>query len=77
MIHRGAAALYQIREGMGEDAFIAGLANFYRKWNGKIAGLKQFVEAFNEAGGREYDLLIVDWLYTIDDYQGVLIDWFE
>ena len=77
VIHRGAAALYQIREGMGEDAFIAGLANFYRKWNGKIAGLKQFVEAFNEAGGREYDLLIVDWLYTIDDYQGVLIDWFE
>ena len=77
VIHRGAAALYQIREAMGAEVFTAGLANFYRQWNGKIAGLKQFVEAFNEAGGREYDLLIVDWLYTIDDYQGVMIDWFE
>lgn len=77
VIHRGAAALYQIREAMGAEVFTAGLANFYRQWNGKIAGLKQFVEAFNEAGGREYDRLIVDWLYTIDDYQGVMIDWFE
>ncbi len=77
VIHRGAAALYQIREGMGADAFMAGLANFYQTWNGKIAGLQQFVEAFDEATGRECDLLIVDWLYTIDDYQGVRIDWFE
>lgn len=77
VIHRGAAALYLIREGMGEDAFLSGLANFYQTWNGKIAGLQPFVEAFNEATGREWDLLIVDSLYTIDDYQGVLINWFE
>lgn len=77
VLHRGAAALYQIREAMGQELFLEGLANFYRTWNGKIAGLQQFVEAFNAVGDREYDLLIVDWLYTIDDYQGVLIDWFE
>ena len=75
--HRGAAAMYQIREAMGADNFIAGLRLFYRQYNGLSAGLKEFVGAFNEACNREYDLLIVDWMYTIDDYQGVIMDWFE
>lgn len=75
--HRGAAAMYQIREAMGYENFIAGLRLFYEQYNGKIAGLQEFVGAFNEACGREYDLLIVDWMYTIDDYQGVIMDWFE
>jgi len=74
---RGAAAMYQIREAMGYENFIAGLRLFYEQYNGSFAGLREFVGAFNEACGREYDLLIVDWLYTIDDYQGVIMDWFE
>lgn len=77
VLHRGAAAMYQIREAMGEENFLAGLRLFYEQYNGKSAGLKEFVGAFNEACGREYDMLIVDWMYTIDDYQGVIMDWFE
>ena len=77
VLHRGAAAMYQIREAMGADIFLAGLRLFYETWNGKTAGLQEFVAAFNEAAGREYDLLIVDWMYTIDDYQGVIMSWFE
>ena len=75
--HRGAAAMYQIREAMGNENFTAGLRRFFEQYNGGFAGLRVFVGAFNEACGREYDLLIVDWLYTIDDYQGVIMDWFE
>lgn len=77
VLHRGAAAMYQIREAMGHENFTAGLRLFYETWNGKTAGLQEFVAAFNQASGREYDMLIVDWMYTIDDYQGIVMDWFE
>jgi hypothetical protein len=75
--HRGAAAMYQIREGMSTDTFLAGLKEFYQRHNGGFAGLQDFVAAFNAMAQREYDLLIVDWLYTISDYQGLSISYFE
>lgn len=74
---RGAAALYQIREDMGTENFLAGLREFYRQYSGEFAGLEQFVGAFNAATGRECDLLIVDWMHTINDYQGHVIDYFQ
>lgn len=74
---RGAAAMYLIREAMGQEIFLNGLRHFYEMHNGGMAGLREFVAAFNDVGGREYDLLIVDTMYTMDDYQGVMMDWFE
>ena len=75
--HRGAAALYQIREAMGNETYLAGLQEFYARHNGGFAGLQDFVQALNAAARREYDLLIVDWFYTISEYQGLTITYFE
>lgn len=75
--HRGAAAFYLIREDMGTDMFLAGLREFYRQFNGRFAGLQDFVSAFNAVSDRTYDILIVDWLHTINDYQGHAIDFFQ
>ena len=75
--HRGAAALYQIREGMGTENFLAGLREFYEVYNGRIAGLQEFVSAFNAVSDRAWDMLIVDWFYTIDEYQGTTTSFFQ
>ena len=75
---RGAVVLHELREAMGLDALLDGLAGFYRM--GAAGGTlteMDFVAAMDAASGRSWEAFLTDWVFNVGDYVDQTITWFE
>lgn len=74
---RGTAVLYLMRQAMGEETFLQGLAGYLsRTWLSR-ATAADFLAAMNEADGSRWDEYLYGQMHNIDDYVGTGIQWFE
>lgn len=75
---RGTVVMHEMRVAMGREAFIAGLHRFYEAGlTGGLLGEYDFVAAFDEVTGGEWEDFITEWLFNVDDYVGHGIDFYE
>ena len=75
---RGAVVLHELREAMGLEALLAGLANFYRMGGEKdVLTEMDFVAALDAADGGSWEDFLTDWVFNVGDYVNQTIDWFE
>ena len=56
--NKGAMVLHMLRRLMGDEAFFAGLRDFYATWRYKKAGTDDFRVAMEKAGGRALEPLL-------------------
>lgn len=75
---RGAVVMHELRLSAGRDGLIDGLRLFYEK--GKQGGTlteMDFVDCLNEATGGDWETFLADWLYSVDEYIGQQIEFYE
>ena len=78
VLRRGAVVLHELRLAMGRQAFIDGLARFYRKGlGGNVLGEMDLVAALDEASGGSWEAFLTDWLFNVGDYVNQDMDWYE
>ena len=61
--NKGAMVLHMLRRLMGDEAFFAGLRDFYATWRYKKAGTDDFRVAMEKAGGRPLERFFDRWIY--------------
>jgi hypothetical protein len=61
--NKGAMALHMLRRLMGDEAFFAGLRDFYATWRYKKAGTDDFRAAMEKASGRPLDRFFDRWIF--------------
>ena len=61
--NKGAMVLHMLRRLMGDEAFFAGLRDFYATWRYKKAGTDDFRVAMEKAGGRPLERFFERWIY--------------
>ena len=61
--NKGAMVLHMLRRLMGDDAFFAGLREFYATWRYNKAGTDDFRVAMEKAGGRPLERFFDRWIY--------------
>ena len=61
--NKGAMVLHMLRRLMGDEAFFAGLRDFYATWRFKKAGTDDFRVAMEKAGGQPLDRFFDRWIY--------------
>jgi aminopeptidase N len=61
--NKGAMALHMLRRLMGDDAFFAGLRDFYATWRYKKAGTDDFRAAMEKASGRPLGRFFDRWIF--------------
>lgn len=75
---RGAAVMHELRLAMGREEWIAGIRQFYEMGlDNRLLGEMDFVEAFDQATGGDWETFLTDWLFNIDDYIDQQIDFYE
>jgi hypothetical protein len=63
--NKGAMVLHMLRRLVGDDAFFAGLRDFYQTWRFKKAGTDDFRVAMEKAaGGRSLERFFDRWIYA-------------
>jgi aminopeptidase N len=63
--NKGAMALHMLRRLLGDEAFFAGLRDFYQTWRFKKAGTEDFRAAMEKAsGGRSLERFFDRWIYA-------------
>jgi hypothetical protein len=63
--NKGAMALHMLRRLVGDEAFFAGLRDFYQTWRFKKAGTDDFRVAMEKAaGGRSLERFFDRWIYS-------------
>ena len=67
---RSAAALHEVENAMGEEAFWTGLQRYYSDYAFKMPVSDDLARAFQRATGRNWADAIYHWLYTVSDYAG-------
>lgn len=78
VLHRGAVVMHELRNAMGLESMIDGLAEFYRMgWDGHTLSEMELVNALDEASGGSWEAFLTDWLFNIDKYVNQSIEWFE
>ncbi|MGH9409124.1 MAG: M1 family metallopeptidase [Vicinamibacterales bacterium] len=60
---KGAIVLHMLRRLLGDDAFFAGLREFYQTWQYKKAGTDDLRVAMEHASGRPLARFFDDWIY--------------
>jgi len=60
---KGAMVLHMLRRLLGDDAFYAGLREFYATWRYKKAGTDDFRAAMEKAGGRSLERFFDRWIF--------------
>ena len=75
---RGAAAMHELRQAMGLEGLLGGLAAFYRM-GGAARTLTEmdFVAALDEATGGDWEKYATDVVLNIGEYVNQTIDWLE
>jgi peptidase M1-like protein len=61
--NKGAMVLHMLRRLMGDEAFYAGLRDFYATWRYNKAGTDDFRVAMEKAGGRPLERFFDRWIY--------------
>src|SRR3954454_13862676 len=61
--NKGAMVLHMLRRLLGDDAFFAGLREFYATWRYKKAGTDDFRAAMEKAGGRSLERFFDRWIF--------------
>jgi len=61
--NKGAMVLHMLRRLTGDDAFFAGLREFYATWRYKKAGTDDFRVAMEKVAGRPLDRFFDRWIY--------------
>ena len=61
--NKGAMVLHMLRRLMGDEAFFAGLRDFYATWRYKKAGTDDFRVAMEKAGGRPLERFFDRWIF--------------
>lgn len=75
---RGTVVMHEMRVAMGRENLIAGLRRFYEKGLATdLLGEYDFVSAFDEVTGGDWENFITEWLFNVDDYIGQQIDFYE
>jgi hypothetical protein len=62
--NKGAMVLHMLRRLLGDEAFFAGLRDFYQTWRFKKAGTDDLRVAMEKAGGRPLDRFFERWIYA-------------
>jgi hypothetical protein len=62
--NKGAMVLHMLRRLMGDEAFFAGLRDFYARWRYTKAGTDDFRVAMEKAGGQPLDRFFERWIYS-------------
>jgi hypothetical protein len=62
--NKGAMVLHMLRRLMGDEAFFAGLRDFYAKWRYAKAGTDDFRVVMEAAGGLPLDRFFERWIYS-------------
>ena len=61
--NKGAMVLHMLRRLMGDEAFFAGLRDFYATWRYTKAGTDDFRVAMEKAGGQPLERFFERWIY--------------
>jgi len=61
--NKGAMVLHMLRRLMGDEAFFAGLRDFYATWRYQKAGTDDFRAAMEKAGGQPLERFFERWIY--------------
>jgi hypothetical protein len=61
--NKGAMVLHMLRRLLGDDAFHAGLRDFYTTWRYRKAGTDDFRAAMEKAGGRPLERFFDRWIF--------------
>ena len=64
--NKGAMVLHMLRRLVGDEAFFAGLREFYATWRYKKAGTDDFRVAMEKAGGRPLQRFFDRWIFGSD-----------
>ena len=75
---RGAVVLHELREAMGLEALLQGLAKFYALGrDGRTLTEMDFVACMDAASGRSWKDFLTDWVFNVGEYVNQPIDWFS
>lgn len=75
---RGAAALHEFRVTVGREAFLDSLARYFREHGGGATVTEMdFLSAFNETTGKDWEAFLTELLFGMDEYALQEIDWYE
>ena len=77
IVDRGVAVLYEMRQVMGEEVFMQGLAEYVSRMRLDNATAGDFLSAMNDVSGRRWDEYLYGQMHNIDDYVGQGLEWFE
>jgi hypothetical protein len=61
--NKGAMVLHMLRRLVGDDAFFAGVRQFYEDWRFRKAGTDDFRQAMEKASGRDLSRFFEAWVY--------------
>jgi len=61
--NKGAMALHMLRRLVGDEAFFAGVRDFYQSWRYKKAGTDDFRAVMEKASGRPLERFFDRWIY--------------
>jgi hypothetical protein len=64
--NKGAVVLQMLRRLVGDEAFFAGLRQFYAEWRFKKAGTDDFRSCMEKASGRDLARFFESWIYTAE-----------
>ena len=75
---RGAVVFHELREAMGRDALLAGLAGFFHMGeDGRTLTEMDLVTALDAATGGDWEAFLTEWLFNVGEYVNQTIDWYE
>lgn len=78
VLNRGAVVLHELREAMGLEKLLEGLAAFFRMGrDGRTLGEMDFVACMDAVSGRSWEDFLTDWVFNVGDYVNQTIDWFS
>ena len=78
VLRRGAVVFHELREAMGLEGLLAGLAEFCRMGaDGHTLTEMELVEALDRTSGGSWEAFLTDWVFNVGDYAEQYIDWFE
>jgi hypothetical protein len=64
--NKGAMVLHMLRRLVGDEAFFAGIREFYAEWRFRKAGTDDFRRALERASGRDLESFFDGWIYGTD-----------
>lgn len=75
---RGAIALHELRTAMGREDFLDSLARYFAEHEGGgIVTEMDFLQAFNDTTGQDWEDFLTEILFHIDEYGSQSLEWYE